>query len=68
MPDADAIHHECDDDKVICPHCGASYQPENEDFSEVVREEQCGACGKTYQVWQEFSVTHHTAALRAQER
>ena len=51
-----------DDDSVICPHCGASYQAESEDFSETVRKETCFTCKKEYEVWQEFSVSHCTAA------
>lgn len=57
-----ALRCECDDVNVICPHCGASYQPEGEDFSEDVRDETCPTCKQTYQVWQEFRVTHYTAA------
>lgn len=56
------IKYECDDCNVICPHCGASYQAEVEDFSEEIRDEVCCSCGKTYQLWDEFTVTHHTSA------
>jgi predicted nucleic acid-binding Zn ribbon protein len=56
------MKYECDDATVICPHCGASYQPEAEDYSEDSRDEECSSCGETYTVWQEFSVTHHTSA------
>lgn len=55
---------ECHAINVICPHCGASYQAEAEDYSEEVRDEECFACKRIYQVWQEFSVTHHTCAKR----
>lgn len=54
--------YEASDDNVICPHCGASYQPESEDFSETPRTEECFTCKKKYEVWQEFSVTHVTSA------
>mgnify|MGYP001559255387 CR=1 FL=1 len=54
------LKYECDDLNVICPHCGASYQPESEDFSEEMRVEECCSCGKSYEVWQNFSITHHT--------
>lgn len=56
---------ECDDNLVICPHCGASYQPESADFSENEREEKCFTCKKTYRVWQSFEVYHHTATFAA---
>ena len=56
------MKYEMHENLVICPHCGASYQPETEDFSEKERDEKCEACGKAYALWQEFSVTHHTAA------
>lgn len=61
-----ALRYERDDLNVICPHCGASYQAEAEDFSEAVREEECFSCKKSYQVWQEFSVSHCTASQNAQ--
>lgn len=57
---APPLLYECDDRYVICPHCGASYQAEAEDYSEDLRDEECGSCGKTYVVWQTFSVTHYT--------
>lgn len=53
---------ECSQNYVICPHCGASYQPESGDFSESERDEECFTCKKTYQLWQSFEVYHHTAA------
>lgn len=52
---------ECSARYVICPHCGASYQPESEDFSENERDEECFTCKRTYQVWQSFEVYHHAA-------
>ena len=51
---------ESDSNLVICPYCGSSYQPEAEEFDEQEREEECGKCGKTYLVYNEFSVTHYT--------
>ena len=50
------------DDSVICPHCGASYIPDSEDYSENVRKETCFTCKKEYEVWQEFHVWHCTGA------
>ena len=51
---------ESDDNLVICPYCGHSYQPEAEDFDEQEREEECEKCEKTYLLYNEFSVTHYT--------
>jgi HD superfamily phosphohydrolase len=45
---------------VICPYCLHEYQAECEDFNENEREEECENCGKTYLLYQEFDVTHHT--------
>ena len=52
--------NESDDCNVICPYCKEEYQAEAEDFSEEEREEECFSCGKTYLLYQSFSVTHHT--------
>ena len=49
-----------DDNHVICPYCGHSYQPESEDYDTDEREENCEECGKNYYLSQEFSVTHNT--------
>jgi DNA-directed RNA polymerase subunit RPC12/RpoP len=51
---------EMDDNDVICPYCKATYQPDSETFDEWSREEECEECGKTYELHQSFSVTHHT--------
>ena len=49
-----------DDDSAICPYCGAKNYVESEDYDSKEREEECHECGKTYLVYQEFSVTHCT--------
>lgn len=51
------------DAKVVCPHCGHSYRPEAADYSDHPRVEECDKCGKEYELWDEFSVTHHTRPL-----
>lgn len=57
-----------DECNIICPYCLKSYQAESEDFSDKVREEECFNCGKTFEVWQDFSVTHHTRPIAAREK
>lgn len=45
---------------VICPYCKWSYQPECEDDSEDLREEECEVCGKKFFLYDSISVTHIT--------
>ena len=45
---------------VICPYCGHAYQAEAEDYDSDCRDEDCDKCGKTFEVWQEFTVDHCT--------
>lgn len=49
-----------DGTNVICPYCKYEYQPEAEDFSEDIRDEECGECGRHYQLYQSFEVDHRT--------
>lgn len=49
-----------DSSNVICPYCKSEYQPECEDFDERPRDQECSDCGKTYRLYQSFSVDHHT--------
>ena len=55
MSDFDDTAH---DDKMECPYCGHSYQPESEDYSEDEICEECEECGKHYFSYQSFNVTH----------
>lgn len=54
---------QCDGVNVICPHCLASYQAEAEDFSEEERQEECFECKKTYILYDELYVRHHTRVV-----
>lgn len=66
LADGSVVHpgnSEMDCDNVVCPYCGAKYQAEAEDFSEDEREEECSACGRTYLLHDEYTVTHHTRTL-----
>ncbi len=58
---AETPEEQVDECVVICPYCKQSYQPEHEDFSEQVRDEECFSCGKIYVLHQEFTVEHHTS-------
>jgi len=54
------FEEQIDDDNATCPYCKESYQVEAEDYSEDERIEQCGGCGKKYELRQVFSVDHRT--------
>jgi len=54
------MSYEYDDENVICPHCKAKFHWDPCDYSEHETEEECFECGKTFIVWQEFTVTHYT--------
>lgn len=43
----------------ICPYCKTKYQPEGSDYSDHVRVEECGSCGKKYHAHDVFTVTHY---------
>jgi len=48
---------------VICPYCLCRYQAEAEDFNENEHEETCFNCGRTYLLYSELDITHHTRPL-----
>lgn len=50
------------DDVVECPYCHYKYYPEAEDYDEYKRGEECGECGKSFYLYQSFSVSHNTSA------
>ncbi len=52
-----------DDNEVICPHCGGSWQPEAGDFDEHEEECECYKCGRVFMARAEFSVSYHTRAV-----
>lgn len=55
-----AEQYEFDHDNAICPYCKAENYVETEDYNSDEREDECRECGKTYLVYQEYTVTHNT--------
>jgi|GEM_PF-1897089 len=49
-----------DNNNVICPYCGFSYEPECGDYSDYERPEQCEKCRMNFYVQQIFEVSHQT--------
>lgn len=47
-----------DSDVVRCPYCKHEYQPEAEDYSEDMREQECYECEKKFWLHQDFTVDH----------
>jgi hypothetical protein len=52
-----------DENNVVCPYCGAKYQPESADFDEEERSEECEKCGQTYFRYDEVTIMHHARKM-----
>lgn len=70
LPDKPTMEPEIDPESqmdglnCICPYCLHAYQVEAEDYDEAPRKETCHKCGKVYETWQNFDVTHYTRPIQ----
>jgi hypothetical protein len=53
----------CDGTDTICPYCHTRFSQDGEYIDERPRNEECGECGKIYEVWQEICVTNCTRII-----